>query len=73
MAQCGTNKYLFIPCGELQIMVQDLNETIRVRVSKQLKDDLQKLSDKDKRKLSDYIRLQLEEIVAKSKINEIPF
>lgn len=37
--------------------------TIQVRVSDELKESLQKLADEDKRKLSDYVRVQLEKLV----------
>lgn len=41
------------------------DETIVIRVDSELKMKLQKLADRDKRKLSDYIRLQLEKLVEK--------
>jgi predicted transcriptional regulator len=47
-----------------------MDEIITIRISKELKASLQKLADKDKRKLSDYIRLQLEAIVEHSKRNK---
>jgi predicted transcriptional regulator len=37
--------------------------TIIVRVEEELKKKLQAMADKDQRKLSDYIRLQLEKLV----------
>jgi predicted transcriptional regulator len=43
------------------------NETLRLRLSEDLKKDLQELADADQRKLSDYIRIQLEKFVATSK------
>lgn len=39
------------------------SETIIVRVDEEIKKDLQKLADADKRKLSDYVRLVLEDHV----------
>jgi predicted DNA-binding protein len=39
------------------------NETIVIRVDKKLKDRLQKLAEKDRRKLSDYIRIVLEDLI----------
>lgn len=42
-------------------------ETIGIRVTEQLKKALQKLADNDKRKLSDYCRIQLEKVVEQSK------
>ena len=41
------------------------DETIVIRVDSELKMKLQRLADRDKRKLSDYIRLQLEKLVEK--------
>lgn len=41
-------------------------EAIVVRVSPQLKANLQKMADSDRRKLSDYIRIQLENMTVKS-------
>ena len=38
-------------------------EKIGIRVSSELKSQLQKLADEDKRKLSDFIRLELEKVV----------
>lgn len=43
------------------------DEMLRLRLTKELKNNLQKLADKDKRKLSDYIRIELEKIVEKAK------
>ncbi len=37
-------------------------ETIVIRVSKELKDKLQKLANADERSLSNYIRIQLKKI-----------
>lgn len=45
------------------------DEMLRLRLSKELKVELQKLADADNRKLSDYIRLQLVKIAKKSKPN----
>lgn len=39
------------------------SETIIVRVDEEIKKDLQNLADTDKRKLSDYVRLVLEDHV----------
>lgn len=39
------------------------SETIIIRVSEELKADLVKLAEKDKRKLSDYVRVQIENMV----------
>ena len=41
------------------------DEALRLRLSKDLKHELQKLADKDSRKLSDYIRLVLVKTVEK--------
>ncbi|NOT50252.1 MAG: hypothetical protein HOP10_03135 [Chitinophagaceae bacterium] len=41
-------------------------EAIIVRVSPDLKADLQKLADADMRKLSDYVRMQLVKLVNKT-------
>lgn len=43
------------------------DETLRLRLSNELKAGLQKLADADKRKLSDYIRIELQKIVDKKK------
>ena len=44
-----------------------LTEHLRIRAGKTLKADLEKLAAASKRELSDYIRLELEQIVEKSK------
>ncbi len=41
--------------------------TIIIRVEEDLKKKLQVMADKDSRKLSDYIRLQLEKLAGKGK------
>lgn len=41
------------------------DETIRMRLSKELKEALQILADRNNRKLSDYIRLELVKVVEK--------
>lgn len=38
-----------------------------MRLGKDMKDELQKLADRDNRKLSDYIRLELIKIIEKEK------
>jgi predicted transcriptional regulator len=38
---------------------EEKTETVIIRVSKELKDKVQKLADKDHRTLSDFIRLSL--------------
>lgn len=43
------------------------DDTLRLRLGGGLKTDLQKLADQDKRKLSDYIRIQLEKVVETNK------
>lgn len=48
------------------VMAEDKdNKTVNInfRVSEKLKDDLDKLATEDRRSLSDYIRLKLEELV----------
>jgi len=40
-----------------------METTITIRISEDLKKSLQRLADSDRRKLSDYVRLQLENIV----------
>ncbi len=47
------------------------DEALRLRISADMKAELQKLADKEKRKLSDYIRLGLEQMIAQSKTSEI--
>jgi predicted DNA-binding protein len=42
-------------------------QALRLRISTELKEELKKLSDRDSRNLSDYIRLKLEELVQKEK------
>jgi antitoxin component of RelBE/YafQ-DinJ toxin-antitoxin module len=41
------------------------NEALRLRLSGDMKIELQKLADKENRKLSDYIRLELLKIIEK--------
>jgi hypothetical protein len=41
------------------------DEALRLRLNKSTKDELQKLADRENRKLSDYIRLQLIKLVEK--------
>jgi antitoxin component of RelBE/YafQ-DinJ toxin-antitoxin module len=41
------------------------DEVINIRVDKSMKDQLQKLADKDNRKLGDYVRLQLKQLLEK--------
>jgi predicted transcriptional regulator len=41
-------------------------DAIVVRVSPELKEALQKLADADDRKLSDYVRIQLQKMVGKT-------
>lgn len=43
------------------------DETLRIRVSTEVKNQLQALADKDKRKLSDYLRLQLIKLIEDTK------
>ena len=43
------------------------DEALRLRLGKELKEELQKLADRDNRKLSDYIRLELIKIIEKEK------
>ena len=40
---------------------------VNIRLEQKTKDELQKLADKDKRTLSDFIRIKLEELVETSK------
>ena len=40
---------------------------VNIRLEQKTKDELQKLADADKRTLSDYIRIKLEELVETSK------
>ena len=44
-----------------------MNATINIRIDDKTKAKLQLMADKDKRKLSDFIRLELEKIAAKAK------
>jgi predicted transcriptional regulator len=44
-----------------------METTITIRLSEDLKKSLQKLADNDRRKLSDFIRLRLEEIANSKK------
>ncbi len=46
--------------------VDNKTETIILRVNSDLKKGLQKLADDDRRKLSDYVRIQLEKLVKKT-------
>lgn len=43
------------------------SDTIIIRVEEELKKDLQKLADEARRTLSDFIRLELEDLVKKAK------
>lgn len=43
------------------------DEALRLRLSKDVKDELQKLADKENRKLSDYIRLELIKVIEREK------
>ena len=43
------------------------DEALRLRISKETKEGLQKLADKEQRKLSDYIRIELTKLVEKDK------
>ena len=43
------------------------DEMIRMRLSKELKAELQSLAEKNNRKLSDYIRLELVKVIEKEK------
>lgn len=44
-----------------------MDTQIVVRISNELKEQLQKMADKDRRKLSDFVRVQMELLVEKSK------
>lgn len=44
-----------------------MNATLNIRIDEATKVKLQSMADKDNRKLSDYIRLQLEKLAAKGK------
>lgn len=44
-----------------------MNATINIRIDEKVKAKLQTMADKDKRKLSDFVRLELEKIAAKGK------
>lgn len=49
-------------------MTKETKDTnIVLRVNSDLKKDLQKLADNDRRTLSDYIHIQLEQLVKKAK------
>lgn len=43
------------------------DEALRLRLGKDIKLELQKLADKNDRKLSDYIRLELMKLIEKEK------
>jgi len=43
------------------------DEALRLRISAEMKAELQKLADKENRKLSDYIRLQLAALIEDAK------
>jgi predicted transcriptional regulator len=43
------------------------DEALRLRLSKDIKVELQKLADDDNRKLSDFIRLELIKVIEKNK------
>ena len=51
--------------SEIDFMQND--EFLRIRLNADLKAELQKLADKDNRKLSDFIRLELIKLVEKPK------
>ncbi|MFN8259943.1 MAG: hypothetical protein U0X41_03280 [Chitinophagales bacterium] len=54
--------------------MEHLTQEIKLRVTEDMKAYLQKLAEKDRRKLSDYIRLKLDEVIEKDKFNnELPF
>lgn len=53
-------------CATLHIMPNE-DTQIHIRVSKELKQKLIKEAEKDRRTLSDWIRLKVEEIVKKAK------
>lgn len=44
-----------------------MNAVINIRIEEEIKKKLQAMADKDQRKLSDYIRLQLEKLANKGK------
>lgn len=46
------------------------DDVLRLRLGKQLKADLSALADADKRKLSDYVRLVLQQHVDRTKKNK---
>lgn len=43
------------------------DEALRLRLSTEIKDALQKLADRDNRKLSDYVRLELVKVINQNK------
>jgi hypothetical protein len=57
------NVYLCI----FAVNIDNMEEFVGIRMSSQLKKSLQKLADADKRKLADFIRIELEKIVEQSK------
>jgi predicted DNA-binding protein len=50
--------------------MEALNTQVIVRISQSLKTALKKLAEQDRRKLSDYIRLQLEKHVEANKVKK---
>lgn len=48
-------------------MAENKTEAIVVRIDPELKSKLQKLADNDQRKLSDYVRIQLQKIAKSTK------
>lgn len=51
----------------LGVIEMNKDEVIQIRVEPTLKSDLQKMADLDKRKLADYVRLQLIKLVEENK------
>lgn len=43
------------------------DEALRLRLSNEIKADLQKLADRDNRKLSDFVRIELVKIIDQNK------
>lgn len=61
----GISLYNCIVIGNNMATKGNKTDTILIRVAPELKKKLQAMADKDSRKLSDYIRLQLEAITSK--------
>jgi hypothetical protein len=56
-------------CDTIKENMQN-DEALRLRISAEMKADLQKMADNANRKLSDYIRLELAQLIDQAKLKE---